>query len=41
MDELNIENKWTSLQDMQFSNEFDKYVYYLEQKRREIDDLIN
>ena len=41
MDELNVKNEWTSLQDMQFSNEFDKYVYYLEQKRIEIDNLIN
>lgn len=41
MDEINKkEGEWTSLQNMDFSNEFDEYISYLQKKRWEIDDLI-
>lgn len=41
MDELNVKNEWTSLQDMGFSNEFDKYIRDLEDRRNRIADLLN
>lgn len=42
MDEINKkEEEWISLQDMDFSNEFDKYIRDLEDRRKRVDDLIN
>lgn len=41
MDEINLGEQWTSLQDMNFSNEFDGYIRDLEERRRKIEGLIN
>jgi hypothetical protein len=40
MDELNIKNDWISNEEEHFTNEFDKYVSYLEQKRIEVEWII-
>ncbi len=41
MDEINVENQWNSLKNMDFSNEFDKYIRDLEERRKKIDNLLN